>query len=153
MGVTEVLIDAIEKILTRKMKGYLNPLEAPERLCDVVCTQYSATVCPGSSDPFYVVTYCMKWVNTSWTHSTFFLSHLQLQIINYVADTFQALRNSEHRLRRAYICPLHTALLPQVINFVADFSFFLGCVLRNIRGDERRLRGADQRGVGGPART
>ena len=73
--------------------------------------------------------------------------------INYVADTFQALRNSEHRLRRAYICPLHTALLPQVINFVADFSFFLGCVLRNIRGDERRLRGADQRGVGGPART
>ena len=111
------------------------------------------TVYPGSSDPFYVVTYCMKWVNTSWTHSTFFLSHLQLQIINYVADTFQALRNSKHRLRRAYICPLHTALLPQVINFVADFSFFLGCVLRNIRGDERRLRGADQRGAGGPARA
>ena len=51
MGVTEVLIDAIEKSLTRKMKGYLNPLEAPEQLCDVVCTPYSATVCPGSSDP------------------------------------------------------------------------------------------------------
>ena len=28
------------------------------------------TVCPKSSDPFYVVTYYFKWVNTSWTHST-----------------------------------------------------------------------------------
>ena len=27
------------------------------------------TVCPGSSDPFYVVTYNTKWVNTSWTYS------------------------------------------------------------------------------------
>ena len=28
------------------------------------------TVCPGSSDPFYVVSYNIKWVTTSWTHST-----------------------------------------------------------------------------------
>ena len=27
------------------------------------------TVCPGSSDPFYIVTYYIKWVTTSWTHS------------------------------------------------------------------------------------
>ena len=26
------------------------------------------TVCPGSSDPFYIVTYYIKWVTTSWTH-------------------------------------------------------------------------------------
>ena len=26
------------------------------------------TVCPRSSDPFYVVPYYMKWVTTSWTH-------------------------------------------------------------------------------------
>ena len=25
------------------------------------------TVCPRSSDPFYIVTYCIKWVTTSWT--------------------------------------------------------------------------------------
>ena len=25
------------------------------------------TVCPRSSDPFYVVTYYIKWVTTSWT--------------------------------------------------------------------------------------
>ena len=28
------------------------------------------TVCPGSSDPFYIVTYYIKWVTTSWPHST-----------------------------------------------------------------------------------
>ena len=27
------------------------------------------TVCPRSSDPFYVVSYYIKWVTTSWTHS------------------------------------------------------------------------------------
>ena len=25
------------------------------------------TVCPGSSDPFYIVSYYIKWVITSWT--------------------------------------------------------------------------------------
>ena len=27
------------------------------------------TICPWSSDPFYIVTYCIKWVTTSWTYS------------------------------------------------------------------------------------
>ena len=27
------------------------------------------TVCPISSDPFYIVSYSIKWVTTSWTHS------------------------------------------------------------------------------------
>ena len=29
-----------------------------------------STICPRSSDPSYAVTYCIKWVTTSWTHST-----------------------------------------------------------------------------------
>ena len=29
------------------------------------------TVCPGSSDPFYIVGYYIKWVTTSWTHSIY----------------------------------------------------------------------------------
>ena len=29
------------------------------------------TICPGSSDPFFIVSYYIRWVNTSWTHSTF----------------------------------------------------------------------------------
>ena len=27
------------------------------------------TVCSGSSDPFYIVSYYIKWVTSSWTHS------------------------------------------------------------------------------------
>ena len=27
----------------------------------------STTVCPGSSDPFYIVTHYIEWVTTSWT--------------------------------------------------------------------------------------
>ena len=29
----------------------------------------NTTVCPGCSDPFYIVSYYIKWVTTSWTHS------------------------------------------------------------------------------------
>ena len=29
------------------------------------------TVCPKSSDSFYVVNYYIKWVTTSWTYSVF----------------------------------------------------------------------------------
>ena len=31
----------------------------------------SYTICPGSSDPFYVVNYYIKRVTTSWTYSRF----------------------------------------------------------------------------------
>ena len=31
--------------------------------------ELDCTVCPRSSDPFYVVTYYIKWVTTSWTYS------------------------------------------------------------------------------------
>ena len=36
------------------------------------CTEGSrlSTVCPRSSDPFYIVGYYTKWVTTSWTHSS-----------------------------------------------------------------------------------
>ena len=29
---------------------------------------YCVSVCPGSSDPLYIVTYYIKWVTTSWTY-------------------------------------------------------------------------------------
>ena len=32
--------------------------------------QIAVTACPGSSHPFYVVTYYIKWVSTAWAHST-----------------------------------------------------------------------------------
>ena len=38
----------------------------------IICTLYiyACNMCPRSSDPFYIVTYYMKWVTTSWTNST-----------------------------------------------------------------------------------
>ena len=36
---------------------------------DIEYKSAHCTVCPGSSDPFYVVTYYIKWVTTSWTYS------------------------------------------------------------------------------------
>ena len=30
------------------------------------------TVCPRSRDPFYIVSYYIKWVTTSWTFSTIY---------------------------------------------------------------------------------
>ena len=35
------------------------------------------TVCPRSGDPFYVVSYYIKWLNTSWTHNMYFFSPYQ----------------------------------------------------------------------------
>ena len=31
------------------------------------------TVCPGSSEPFYIVNYFIKWVTNSWTYSRNFI--------------------------------------------------------------------------------
>ena len=33
---------------------------------------YTYVHCPGSSDPFYIVSYYIEWVTTSWTHGTCF---------------------------------------------------------------------------------
>ena len=42
------------------------------------------TMCPRSSDPYYIVTYYMKRVTTSWTYSTLSaLSVNELQLKNY----------------------------------------------------------------------
>ena len=34
---------------------------------NTILTPY--TICPRSSDSFYIVSYYIKWVTTSWTHS------------------------------------------------------------------------------------
>ena len=35
------------------------------------------TICPRSSDPFYIASYYIKWVTTSWTHSIYFIFLLE----------------------------------------------------------------------------
>ena len=44
--------------------------------------QDTHTVCPRSSDPFYIVTFSIKWVTTSWTYIDFFISILKLLCVN-----------------------------------------------------------------------
>ena len=44
-----------------------------------------STICPRSSDPFYIVNQCIQWVNTSWTHSSSSLySGLVLNGVNFL---------------------------------------------------------------------
>ena len=49
---------------------------------------YLRTVCPKSNAPFYIVTYCTKWVTTSWTYSIYYICRLyEFTLIFY---TFKA---------------------------------------------------------------
>ena len=42
------------------------------------------TVCPRSSDPFYTVTYYIKWVTTSWKDGNFsFLGEKMFALYDY----------------------------------------------------------------------
>ena len=41
------------------------------RMCACECF----TICPGISDPFYIVGYYIRLVTTSWTHSIWFASY------------------------------------------------------------------------------
>ena len=38
------------------------------QMCE--CVFENITICPGSLDLFYIVTYQMKWVKTTWTYSS-----------------------------------------------------------------------------------
>ena len=42
-------------------------LRETKKICIGLIEVY--TVCPRSSDPLYIVSYYIKWVTTSWTHS------------------------------------------------------------------------------------
>ena len=60
------------------VKGDYKPKEMAMRFDKVALPENSIisapiadnhTVCPRSSDPFYIVAYCIKWDTTSWTYS------------------------------------------------------------------------------------
>jgi len=42
-----------------------------ETISNQVAFKFKGTICPGSSDPFYIVSYYIKWATTSWTHCMF----------------------------------------------------------------------------------
>ena len=54
----------------KKLRGQtVHWSEAIDKYMIVTCCE--STVCPVSSDPFFIVTYCIEWVPTSWTHSIY----------------------------------------------------------------------------------
>ena len=48
------------------------------------CNKYGCTICPRSSDPFYIVTYYSKWATTSWTDGTY-NAMLRIRIVTFSA--------------------------------------------------------------------
>ena len=52
-------------------RHFVYTLKSQDMHCNTGCNKYMRmfTVCPGSSDLFYIVTYYIKWVTTSWTYS------------------------------------------------------------------------------------
>ena len=43
----------------------------------------AATTCPRSLGQFYIVSYCIKWVNTSWTDSMIIILYVQDVFVGY----------------------------------------------------------------------
>ena len=62
---------------------------------------YWSTICPGSSDPFYIESYNIKLVTTSWTHSK---STARLTFDFYTAYIAYLLR------RRIFLSACHASL-------------------------------------------
>ena len=56
-GILSLLYDIFERWFLEKIVSNKNPWR-----------NEGYTVCPRSSDPFYVVTYYINWVTTSWTY-------------------------------------------------------------------------------------
>ena len=57
------------------------------------------TICPGSSDPFIIVSYYIKWVTTSWTHSKIGLIRVKTRIWFVKMNFFQAYDPDPHLSR------------------------------------------------------
>ena len=64
---------------------------------DKLKARYS--VCPGSSDPFYVSSYYVKWVTTSWTYCTIYS-----WAINYHSQVYCKNKWTSHLIDVIIIC-------------------------------------------------
>ena len=78
----------------------------------------TTTICPGSSDPFYIVTYYIKMVTTSWTQS---IDKLYIQIQSYPAQK----TNSYVSTLFIYLCLLPT---PRILGESKVPEYFLNCI-------------------------
>ena len=64
------------------------------------------TVCPRSSDPFCVVTYCIKWVTTSWTYC---ISNYLVRITGMVAgEPYIVVRDGDTLRKKNFFLDIDT---------------------------------------------
>ena len=68
-GVEPVPVPILEKIRSEPCPQKTTQIKYGSKYNWYISTFYISTVCPGSSDLFYIVSYYIKWVTTSWTHS------------------------------------------------------------------------------------
>ena len=76
-----------------------------------LCTSFSIyhdsqrhTVCPGSSDPFDIVSYNIKWVTTSWTYSNTLKGFMKIHHATYLTPSciiFHNIKVPMHNLKNA----------------------------------------------------
>ena len=91
------------------------------------------TICPRSSYPFYIVSYYIKWVTTSWTHSTGSATNftdISLLFCLFLWDKYISL--SEHNLtnwegvNKDYTAPLSCCILALRLQYCQSFVSFNG---------------------------
>ena len=63
------LVPARRERVHRDLPAWLKNCQSKELFFFVTMYPFQHTVCPRSSDPFYTISYCVKWITTSWTHS------------------------------------------------------------------------------------
>ena len=75
-----------------------------------IYTMLIHTVCPGRSDPFYIVTFYIKWVTTSWTDGIwlfFLLSNQQTKFTTKKCRFVLPNTNSVYCFKMSYKSVLH----------------------------------------------
>ena len=87
------IIESLPEVLWRSLEQMKNILFfASYVFCCVRIIAF--TICPGSSGPFYKVTYYIKWFTTFWTHSIFVVLRLTKQTLNLFFSTMLFNKNS-----------------------------------------------------------
>ena len=85
------------------------------------------TVCPGRSDPFFIVSYYIKWVTTSWTHSVLYEQVVVfiyiLQLTTYIKKVMTFLMSVE------YIVPMQADHIFIFMSKTVFSSFMLNKII------------------------
>ena len=65
---------------------YIHLLRFVEHLALFLNFIMDITMCPKSSNPFYIVSYYIKWVTTAWSHSNITFIAIYLSFIKYLKE-------------------------------------------------------------------